>query len=224
MLNQYLNPSPYEFKDMDNKVECMWLGDRFHSCLQATMLMWRDKWLRTANRHIKELENMMPFTREKEVEFFIRWWAHQLVDYVCEEFRDPMTDVNSDWFVCEYVEEKRQIIIDFSWYKINFSWTSDADLASIMYEWQERWHMKDIKSAWSKWSQEKADSERQKYYYVFLKCILEWLPWCRFDYDIYTKQKKVQHQSFTYYITKEEAEKVLKQDLKLFILDNHVNK
>jgi hypothetical protein len=23
MLNQYLNPSPYEFKDMDNKVECM---------------------------------------------------------------------------------------------------------------------------------------------------------------------------------------------------------
>jgi len=34
-----MNPSPYEFKDMDNKVEVMNLGDRYHSISQSTMLM-----------------------------------------------------------------------------------------------------------------------------------------------------------------------------------------
>lgn len=231
MLNQYLNPSPFEFKDMDNKVECMNLWDRYHSVYQATILLWKDKWIKCYERHVRELKNMMPFIREKEMQWFMEW-GMQIIEHACERFNDPTNQLekNEDKLYCECVEEKRQIIIDFSWYKINMSWTSDADCGNLPIDkndvdWvEERWHMIDIKSAWSKWTQEKADEERQKYYYTYLKCILEWLPWCRFDYHILTKQKKIQFQEFTYFITLEEAEKVLKQDLKLFILDNYVNK
>ena len=84
--------------------------------------------------------------------------------------------------------------------------------------------MIDIKSAWSKWSQDKADSERQKYYYAFLKCELEWLEEVKFNYFILTKQKKVQLQWFEYTITKEEARNILKSDLKHYITNEYVHK
>ena len=204
-LNSFINPSPYEFTNLDNKVETMNLWDRYHSIVQYTMLMWIDKWVDIAMRHQKELEILSPFVREKEYRWFMDWWMEQIIEIASQ-------------YKCNYIEEKRQCIIDFSWYQVNLSWTSDADCDNIEYKWKNYWVIIDIKSSWSKWSQDKANEERQKYYYVFLKCMNEWLDWCKFSYHIYTKQRRVQHQTFDYYITKEEAESVLKWDLKFYLM------
>ena len=204
-LNSFLNPSPYEFTSLDNKVETMNLGDRYHSIAQYTMLMWQEKGVEIAMRHMEELERLAPFVRIKEYEWFMNWWMEQLIEYASE-------------YKCNYIEEKRQCIIDFSGYVVNLSWTSDADCDNIEYNGGQYGVMIDIKSAWSKWKEEKAAEERQKYYYTYLKCVNEWLDWCKFSYHIYTKQRRVQHQVFDFYITKEEAEKVTKTDLKYYLM------
>lgn len=205
-LNWFMNPSPYEFPNVNAKAEVMNLWDRYHFIVQATMLMWEEHGKKIAQKHIDELKNLWPFHYEDQYRWFIWWGAMQLVEL-------------SKWYTCEYIEEKRQTLIDFSWYKINFSWTSDADGETITRDdWTKRWTMVDIKSSKWKWNETKADEERQKYYYTFLKCWNEWLDWCKFSYHVYTKQKKIQHQVFDYYITIEEAQQVLKQDLKMYIL------
>ena len=131
-LNSYLNPSPYEFTNTDSRAECMSVGDMIHEIAQYTMLMWEDKWHECVDKHIAEVKANWPYEREKEYEWFL-WAAHQYVELV-KHLR------------CSYIEQKRTTIIEYSWYKVTFSWTSDCDI--------DMYTMYDIKSAWSKWSDE----------------------------------------------------------------------
>lgn len=195
-LNSYLNPSPYEFTNTDSRAECMSIGDYIHEISQYTMLMWEDKWHECADKHIAEVSANWPYERAKEYEWFL-WAAHQYVELV-KHLR------------CSYIEQKRTTIIEYSWYKVTFSWTSDCDI--------DMYTMYDIKSAWSKWSEDKAKSERQKYYYAWLKNVRQWTENdTNFKYVILTKQKKPQIQEFDFVIPFKEAEKYVKADLKVYL-------
>ena len=201
-LNSYLNPSPYEFTNSDSRAECMSMGDMIHDISQYTMLMWEDKWHECAEEHIKEVRNNMPYVREKEYEWFM-WAAHQYVELV-KHLR------------CDKIEQKRTVIIEYSWYKVTFTWTSDCDVV---------WGMYDIKSAWSKWKEDKALEERQKYYYSFLRNARQWTQEdTRFKYIILTKQKKPQIQEFDFVIPYSEAEMYVRQDLKTFLTWHFLSK
>lgn len=210
-LNSYVNPSPYWFPNEDSRAECMNLWDRIHDIVQYTMLMWEDKWHQIADKHIKELEFLWPFEREKEFRWFTKA-AHNYVEL-------------SKHKRCSYIECKRQIIIEYSWYLIIFSWQSDADDDEVLnydsYRMDRGCEIDtiiDIKSAWSKRDDTKANLERQKYYYSWLKWVYSWNENdIRFRYDIYTKQATPQAQEFEFIIPFKTAEMYLKNDLRAFL-------
>lgn len=195
-LNSYMNPSPYEFTDSDSRAECMREGDIIHNIAQYSMLMWKDKWVQCASDMLEQINNMWDYVRTKEYER-LKWAIHEYADLV-------------EWKTCDYIEQKRQVIIEYSWYKVTFSWTSDAELGSNI--------IIDLKSAWSKRKQEKADSERQKYYYAWLKNVARGTEdTIEFRYYILTKQKKPQFQEFIYHIDFKTAERYVKNDLKALL-------
>lgn len=215
-LNSYLNPVMYTAKTLWAWMESTNLWDRIHNIVQMTMLFnqikdqewnwyWDTMWYIIADKHKAEVIDSKPWFRENEMKWFAEW-AEQYADLV-------------KWESCEAIETKRSCIIQFSWFQIEFSWTSDLDYSNFEQDGKKWWWMDDIKSSTGKWSQEKADEARQKYYYTWLKCISEGLEWCKFRYMILTRQKKAQKQIFEYYITKEEAEKVLYDDLKIYLTD-----
>lgn len=195
-LNSYVNPCQFEQKNMESQAETFSLWDRVHDIAQYTMLMWLEKWLECAQKHREEVINCMPYIRFKEYEWFL-WAADQYAHLVCNMKLD-------------YIETKRTSIIEYSWYNVYFTWTSDWE------EW--RTTMIDIKSAWSKWNEEKALSERQKYYYSWLKNTSRWTQDdILFKYIVLTKQKKPQLQVFEFVVPFVEAETYMKSDLKSYL-------
>lgn len=201
-LNWYFNPMMYAPKTLGHWLEAANLWDRIHDVMQHTLLINKERWYKVADRHIAQVNDSTPRFREKEM----RWFAEGAYNYV-----DMCADVAE---CCDTIETKRVVIISYKWFNIGFSGTSDLDYENIS-EWVG-W-MDDIKSCSSKRQQEKADEQRQKYYYTWLKCVTEWLDSCKFRYVIATRQKKPQLQIFEYMITKEEAEAIVKDDITQFI-------
>lgn len=208
-LNVFTNPMDFERPNHDMKAETMTMWDRIHDIVQYTMMMWEEKWLEVVEQHIKELKTLWPYHYEDQYRWFTTWSAYQYVELAKQ-------------YTCQKIEQKRTAIIDFSWYQVYFSWSSDAEDKNIDVWWDTYGQIVDIKSSRAKWKQEQADNERQKYYYTLLKCFYEWLDWCKFSYNIYTKQKTVQHQVFEYLISYEEAFNVTKNDLKFYIMSQDV--
>lgn len=216
-LNSALNPAMYEAKTLWAGMESTDLGDRIHNIIQVAKTQWWAKALKVAERHKAQILDNQPWFRENEM----KWFADNAEQYIPFAYDEEITKEIAEMWAdenCTGIETKRCIIIEYSGYRIALSWTSDLDYENEVREdgsvW---WWMDDIKSSTGKWSQEKADEQRQKYYYTFLKCAAENLDWCRFRYMVVTRQKKAQKQIFEYYITKEEAEKVLKDDLRIYL-------
>lgn len=200
-LNNFFNESQYKFTSTDAHIEVMLLWDKIHDIVQYTMLMWEEKWHERAEMHIKEVENMWPFVKDSEWRWFIKS-AHQYVEL-------------SKQYTVDCIEQKRQLLIEYSWYLVWFSGQTDWEL----------WFNigRDIKSSAKKRDDERAYLEKQKYYYTRLKCLFEWWEYLDYYYDIYTKQLKPQHQSFHFHITMDNAEQVVKNDLRVFLSHTHLN-
>ena len=205
-LNWYLNPSMFHSKTLGKWLEVTNLWDRIHMMVQMAMLVSEEAWREETRRNVEEINRWTPWYRETEMKWFT-WAAQSYIDLL------PRKEDKSLLYKARNIETKRVVIINYMWYAIWFSWTADIDLYN---EWN-KWTMIDVKTSWGKWKQEWADEQRQKYYYTYLKCMIEWLEWCTFKYWVLTRQKNPQFQEFEYYITKEEAEQVLKDDLTLFI-------
>ena len=98
--------------------------------------------------------------------------------------------------------------VDFSWYKIILSWEID---------WWVDWDMLfDCKTAKKKWNEvEKWDfgCYQWRFYPWFQFLQHPELETVAFTYLVFTKQKKIQHQCITHYITREEAEQFVKEKL-----------
>lgn len=201
-INSFLNPSPFAFTSFDSEIECFWYGDILHTIYQHTMLWWYDKWMIVANDYMNIIKNNWPYIREKEY----RWIENAIPSIVMEASK----------YTCDTIEQKLSVIIDYSWYQVWFSWTSDA---------QSDYTIIDIKSSSGKWTQDKADEQRQKYYYAWLYNVARWTERnVKFAYHVVTKQKTPQFQIFEYDIEFSKADEYVRNDLKLYLTNYHTNK
>lgn len=212
-LNAFVNPSPFAFTSEESRAETMLIWHSVHHIMQNTMLVWIDSWNTMAMNVRSILVNAQPYKRDKEM----AWVCENLYTYaiLANEFAERYGKIDA-------MEVHNEMMLECSWYLVNFSGTMDG----VIFQWRE-WMpvIVDIKTAWAKRKQEKADEERQKYYYAYIYNVCRWTREdIKFVYLVVTKQKKVQQQIFEYTIPYDDAEFFVTRDLKFFLSDKANNK
>ena len=210
-LQRELFPSPYTQDDPILMHETFTHWDRVESIVQETM-RWnsqseaKELWYKRADYISSIIDPDLYKTTEKKKDWiFFKEWARKYVDLTIEHW---IHEIDRD-----AMNFRNKIEIECSWYLVIFTWEWDA------VKHKEAWW--DVKTAWSKRSDEKYATMRQRYYYPLMDLFMNFwdehneVMW--FQYRVYRKLKNPKLDIYTDLVTYQQCREILKKDLFIYL-------
>lgn len=200
-IEKALCPSPFVCTDIKKSSNIFWAGSLVEQIVWATISKWRAFWIEQCDiiRRYMDKESMRYYspkgTEDKQFQYLYDW-LEQIVEHV-RPF-EAQYDLRNYRMLCE---------LDCSSYKVILSWELDWWM-----DWIAIW---DCKTASKKWEENRWEAWCFQWrFYPFMMFLAHpEISEIMFTYWVFSKQRTIQFQRLEHYITREEAEKFVKEKI-----------